>query len=45
MVVCLAGEVVVLGYGWVVVYIVVSILKGSALVLCHQMMCSSVSVS
>jgi len=43
--VCLACEDVVLGYRCVGVYIVVSVVKGSVLVLCQQLLCSSGSVS
>jgi len=43
--VCLACEDVVLGYGWVGVFIVVSVVKRSLRVLLQQLLCSRVSVS
>jgi len=43
--VCLACGDVLLGYGCVGVYIVVSVVKCSVLVLCQQLLCSSGSVS
>ena len=42
---CLACEDVVLGYGWVCVFILVSVMKPSLRVLLHQLLCSSGSVS
>jgi len=43
--VCLACEDVVLGYGWVCVFIVVFVVKRSLAVLLQQLLCSSGSVS
>ena len=42
---CLACEDVVLGYGWVCVFIVVSVVKLSLRVLLQLLLCSSGSVS
>ena len=42
---CLAFEDVVLGYGCVGVFIVVSVVKCSLRLLCQQLFCSSGSVS